>query len=239
MKKLILRLLGVILAVYLAGSIYPLCAHEAGHSHGPAPSAPPAPAPPPVPPGPVQVDTKTGLPTPQAGEPSGLSAPAGGCSGCGGGGYQPPMSDAERQKIQDQINQLEAQAATYNKYADQYDKTADELQARVKRGLTEADDNWLESHTAATVTGYRGSAYQSAPDSIKKEMDDFEKLHPARDASQSGFLAFATMFGGGKKGLRKGKFMVEITRTRAFAKQLRQKAQECQQKINELKSQLR
>ncbi|MEJ2673570.1 MAG: hypothetical protein P8168_15560 [Deltaproteobacteria bacterium] len=185
MKKLILRLLGVILAVYLAGSIYPLCAHEAGHSHGPAPSAPPAPAPPPVPPGPVQVDTKTGLPTPQAGEPSGLSAPAGGCS------------------------------------------------------LTEADDNWLESHTAATVTGYRGSAYQSAPDSIKKEMDDFEKLHPARDASQSGFLAFATMFGGGKKGLRKGKFMVEITRTRAFAKQLRQKAQECQQKINELKSQLR
>jgi hypothetical protein len=61
MKKLILRLLALILSVYVAGSIYPLLAHEAGHSHAPAPApapAPPPPAPTPVPSGPAMVDTK-------------------------------------------------------------------------------------------------------------------------------------------------------------------------------------
>jgi hypothetical protein len=240
MRKLILRLLAVILSVYLAGSIYPLFATEDGHSHGPAPSGPPPP-PPTTPSAPPMLDTKL-PPGPQ------LSPPRDMGGGCCGGATQPtpshpmvtespPVTDVEQQQIQEQINQLEAQAATYTGYADQYDRTADELAARVKSGLTAGDDQWLESHTAATATGYRGPAYGRSPDIIKKEMDDFEKLHAARDTSQSGVLAIGLL--GGKKGLRRAKFLVEIARTREFANQLRQKAQECQQKINELKSQLR
>jgi len=66
MKKLILRLLVLILSVYLAGSIYPLLAHEAGHTHAPAPAPAPAPpAPPtPAPAGPSMLDTKASAPPP-------------------------------------------------------------------------------------------------------------------------------------------------------------------------------
>jgi hypothetical protein len=40
MKKLTIRLLALILSVYVAGSIYPLLAHEVGHSHAPPPARP-------------------------------------------------------------------------------------------------------------------------------------------------------------------------------------------------------
>jgi hypothetical protein len=65
-KKLILRLLVLILSVYLAGSIYPILAHEPGHTHAPAPAPAPAPpAPPaPAPTGPSMLDTKTAAPPP-------------------------------------------------------------------------------------------------------------------------------------------------------------------------------
>jgi hypothetical protein len=80
MKKLIYRLLVLILLVYLAGSIYPLLAHEAGHTHGPAPAPapapPPGPAPAPVPATPAMLDTKGAqLPPP----PLSQGSAGGGC----------------------------------------------------------------------------------------------------------------------------------------------------------------
>jgi hypothetical protein len=81
MKKLTLRLLVLILSVYLAGSIYPLLAHEAGHSHAPAPAPAPAPppAPAPVPSAPPMLDTRAGPPPmlPPTSTPSSM----GGCGG--------------------------------------------------------------------------------------------------------------------------------------------------------------
>jgi hypothetical protein len=78
MKKLIFRLLVLILSVYLAGSIYPLLAHEHGHTHAPAPAPAPTPptAPTPPPSSPAGLDAKTPPIQPQA-----SLAPGGG--GCG------------------------------------------------------------------------------------------------------------------------------------------------------------
>jgi hypothetical protein len=86
MKKLTLRLLVLILSVYLAGSIYPLLAHEPCPGRSSAPPPPPArPAPPvKVPEAPPMLDTKRqqGPPPPldTFGEPT--------TRGCGG-----PLTD--------------------------------------------------------------------------------------------------------------------------------------------------
>jgi hypothetical protein len=81
LKKLVLRLFVLILLVYVAGSIYPLFAHEVGHSHGPAPAPAPAPPPPPaptpVPSAPSMLDTKG----PQLPPPSAVNSGGGGCGG--------------------------------------------------------------------------------------------------------------------------------------------------------------
>jgi hypothetical protein len=236
MKKLTLRLLVLILSVYLAGSIYPLLAHEVGHPPAPAPA--PAPAPPrppaPVPSAPSMLDTKGGPPptlTPPSTTPS--RSP---CDSTRTTVSTPTGPD--RENIQKQIEVQKELVKTYTRHAEQYEKTAAECRRRASGPITAETRKWLENHTASTATGYRGPAYQNAPPAIQKEMDDFEKLHPSRDGTQSGTLLFATVFGGGKKGLLKGQLIVEATRATQFAKQLRQKAQAAQQEAQRLENML-
>ena len=216
------------LAVFGLGQLGESLATQPGGGeahHGP-PGAPPAP-PPTAPPAPSPTVTAPGavardLPPP----PSTTPRVAGG--GCGGGSTPaPPPSPQELANLREEV-------ATYNRYADQYEATANELQSRINRGLTADDDKWLESHTAATATGYRGQSYQGSPDIIKTEMDNFEKFKGGRDLGQVMVLA---MGAGTPQGRRRSKFIVEIQRTRAFARQLRQKAQEAQQKLQNLESQ--
>jgi hypothetical protein len=92
MKKLTLRLLVLTLSVYLAGSIYPLLAHEHGHTHAPAPA--PAPAPPrppaPVPTSPAMLNTKGEPPPVLPPTPTPMSM-----GGCGGATQSAPIKPAE------------------------------------------------------------------------------------------------------------------------------------------------
>jgi hypothetical protein len=90
MKKLILRLLVLSLSVYLAGSIYPLLAHEPGHTHAPAPAPAPPRPPAPVPTAPPMLDTRgPGLPSP----PVSLTPTVTG-GGCGGATQPTPIEPA-------------------------------------------------------------------------------------------------------------------------------------------------
>ncbi len=83
MNKLICRLLVLIVALYLMGSVCPLLATVGGHGTSPAPSAPPPPAPTPgAPSSAPQLGGGTGGPS----APPTLGSSGGG-GGCGGGGY--------------------------------------------------------------------------------------------------------------------------------------------------------
>jgi hypothetical protein len=77
MRKLTLRLLTLILSVYVAGSIYPLLAHEPCPTHAPAPTRPAVPpaAPPTKPASPAGVDAKT----PPLRPPPSVAPGEGGC----------------------------------------------------------------------------------------------------------------------------------------------------------------
>ena len=235
MKKLIFRLLVLILSVYLAGSIYPLLAHEAGHTHAPAPAPTPTPpaAPPTAPASPAGLDNKGG-PSPTF-TPSSTTPSRSPCDST-----RTPVSTLtgpERENIQKQIDVQKELVKTYTQYAEQYEQTAAECRRRWHGPITAETRKWLESHTASTVTGYRGPAYNNAPPAIQKEMDDFEKIHPKRDTDQAGGLALFYALGG-KRGLLKAQLGVEATRATRFANQLRQKAQAAQQEVQRLEKML-
>jgi hypothetical protein len=235
MKKLIFRLLVLILSVYVAGSIYPLLAHEVGHSHAPAPPAQPSRPAPPVkaPQATPMLDNKGGptpTPTPSSTAPSRSPCDSTRTS-------VSTLTGPERENIQKQIEVQKELVKTYTRYAEQYEKTAAECRRRANGPITAETRKWLESHTASTVTGYRGPSYQHAPPAIQKEMDDFEKVHIKRDTDQAGALFWGKALGG-DRGLLRAQLCVEATRATQFANQLRQKAQTAQQEVQRLENML-
>jgi hypothetical protein len=234
MRKFIFRLLILILSVYLAGSIYPLLAHEASHPPAPTPAPPSGPAPPVKPPQATpMLDNKGGPPSTVT---TTITAPSRSPCDSTRSTVSTPTGP-EREDIQKQIEAQKELVKTYTRYAEQYEQTAAECRRRWHEPITAETRKWLESHTASTVTGYRGPAYNNAPPAIQKEMDDFEKVHVKRDTDQAGGLALFWALGG-KRGLLKAQLGVEATRASQFAKQLRQKAQAAQQEVQRLENML-
>jgi hypothetical protein len=149
MQKLIFRLLVLILGVYLAGSIYPLLAHEVGHSHAPPPARPPGPAPPvKAPEAPPMLDTKgPQIPPPPPldtlGEPT--------TRGCGG-----PITDtytkAEAERKAWRKNDFDAMA---NEKINKVKEMANLLITSIKEDIKAAQDEWHEKDL--TVDDYRHS----------------------------------------------------------------------------------
>jgi hypothetical protein len=167
MKKLILRLLVLILSVYVAGSIYPLLAHEAGHSHGPAPApapAPPPPAPAPAPAAPPMLDTK-GPQLPPAPPPQ---------SSGGGGGCE---SQASRPLLQAQFELAEWKEENFdfmaNEKINSVKQSANYYLGSIRKDIKQAQDSWHKADVE--VNNYQTKKNQGTlvnPDLLEMAQED-------------------------------------------------------------------
>jgi hypothetical protein len=136
MKKLTLRLLTLILSVYVAGSIYPLLAHEPCPTHAPAPTRPAVPpaAPPTKPASPAGVDSKT---APLRPPPS--LAP--GERGCGPEGLK-PLIQADQELEDWKKEDFDFMA---DEKIDQVKQRAKGTISDIRRDIKKAQDHWHQA----------------------------------------------------------------------------------------------
>jgi hypothetical protein len=239
MKKLMLRLLTLTLALALLAVMSTLYATEKPPT--PQPVTPATQSPP-------MLDTKPELASPTPKAPLDLSG-----SGCEGCALAP--ADAEGDRIRKQIADLRNQAAAYNKYAQQQEDTAATLRDRLneaKKGkqFTSKDAEWVESRTMSEVGGKRGKSYNEAPPYIQKDIDDYEQATAKHNVAygiisgtMNTWAVLKKMVGYQTKDetLQESfriKWAIEVGRSTEMARRFRAKAQQLEDEANKLEDQL-